>query len=63
MESPWVESEMIEASEFFDLANQFNVSGVPHTVINHGAGSVVGAAPEEVLVKEIQKAMAEQEKV
>ena len=63
MESPWVESEMIEASEFFDLANQFNVSGVPHTVINHGAGSMVGAAPEEMLVKEIQKAMAEQEKV
>jgi glutaredoxin-like protein len=67
LESPWVESEMIEASEFFDLANQFNVSGVPHTVINHGAGSVVGAAPEEMLVKEIQKALAnalaEQEKV
>jgi len=58
MESQWVESEMIEASEFFDLANQFNVSGVPHTIINHGAGSVVGAAPEEMLVQEIQKALA-----
>jgi glutaredoxin-like protein len=58
MESPWIESEMVEASEFFDLANQFNVSGVPHTVINHGAGSVVGAAPEEMLVQEIQKVLA-----
>jgi glutaredoxin-like protein len=57
LESPWVESEMVEASEFFDLANEFNVSGVPHTIINHGAGSVVGAAPEEMLVQEIQKAL------
>lgn len=67
MASPFVEFEMIEAAEFFDLANQYNVSGVPHTVINHGAGSLVGAAPEEMLVNEIQKALAnslaEQEKV
>jgi glutaredoxin-like protein len=59
MESPWVEAEMVEASEFFDLANQFNVSGVPHTVINHGAGSLVGAAPEEMLVQEIEKVLAD----
>ena len=58
LESPWVESEMVEATEFFDLANQFNVSGVPHTVINHGAGSLVGAAPEEMLVQEIEKVLA-----
>ena len=55
MESPWVEAEMIEATEFFDLANQYEVSGVPHTVINHGKGNIVGAVPEEMLVKEIQR--------
>ncbi len=59
LESPWIEAEMIEASEFFDLANQYNVSGVPHTVINHGAGHVVGAYPEEMMIQEIQKTLTE----
>ena len=57
LESPWIEAEMIEAAEFFDLANDYGVSSVPHTVINHGAGSVIGAAPEELLVEEIKKAL------
>ena len=59
MESPLVQAEMIELMEFFDLANQFGVSGVPHTVINSGTGNIVGAVPEETLVEEIQKALTE----
>jgi len=59
MESPLVEAEMVEATEFFDLANQFGVSGVPHTVINSGAGNIIGAAPEDTLIAEIQKAIPE----
>ena len=57
MESPLVEAEMIEAMEFPDLADQFGVSGVPHTTINAGAGTLVGAAPEVYLVNEIKKAL------
>ena len=57
LESPMVQAEMIESMEFFDLANQYGVSGVPHTVINSGAGNVVGAVPEEAMVEEIQKAL------
>jgi glutaredoxin-like protein len=57
LESPFIEAEMIEAAEFFDLANDYGVSSVPHTVINHGAGSIIGAAPEEMLVEEIRKAL------
>ncbi len=57
LESPFVEAEMIEAMEFPDLSNQHGVSGVPQTTINRGAGSVVGAAPEPHLVKEIQRAL------
>ena len=57
LESPLVEAEMVEASEFPDLSNQFNVSGVPQTTINSGAGRVVGAAPEEHLVAEIRNAL------
>ncbi len=56
LESPLVEAEMIEAMEFPDLANQFNVSGVPQTTINQ-AVNVVGAAPEGQLVEQIKRAL------
>jgi hypothetical protein len=55
MESPNVEAIMVEASEFMELSDRYGVNGVPHTVINDGAGNVVGAAPEEILVAEIKK--------
>lgn len=53
-----VQAEMVEASEFRELTNKYNVSGVPDTSINHGAGRVVGAVPEEDLIAEIKKALA-----
>jgi len=52
-----VQAEMVETSEFMELTKEFNVSGVPDTLINHGAGRVVGAVPEENLITEIQKAL------
>jgi len=55
MESDLVQAEMVEASEFPVLSSQFNVSGVPDTSINHGAGKVVGAVPEEHLIAEIKR--------
>ena len=58
MESKFVTGEMVEAMEFVDLSNQFNVSGVPHTIINSGSGEVVGAVPESSLINEIEKALA-----
>lgn len=57
MESPMIEAEMIEATEFPELSTRFGVSGVPQTTINHGAGSVVGAVPEDQLLAEIQNAL------
>ena len=51
-----VEAEMVEAMEFPELSNRFGVSGVPQTTINSGAGTVVGAVPEDYLVAEIQQA-------
>lgn len=56
MESPLVEAEMVEAMEFPELSNRFNVSGVPQTTINAGAGTVVGAMPEDRLLAEILRA-------
>ena len=52
-----VQAEMVEAMEFPDLSNRYRVSGVPQTTINHGAGTVVGGAPEDRLVAEIQQAL------
>lgn len=51
-------SEMVEASEFPELSDRFNVSGVPQTTINAGAGTVVGGVPAERLADEIDKALA-----
>ena len=57
MENPHITAEMIEANEFIDLALRYNVSGVPQTMINDGAGVVLGAVPQEYLLKEIQRAL------
>ncbi len=57
LESPLVEAEMVEAMEFPELADRFAVSGVPQTTINMGAGTLVGAAPEQNLVEEIRAAL------
>jgi len=58
MENPqMIRAEGVEATEFPELANQFNVRGVPQTVINAGKGMVVGAVPEQNLVAEIMRAL------
>ncbi len=58
MENPrMIRAEGVEAMEFPELASRFNVSGVPQTVINSGAGTVVGAVPEQNLLAEIRRAL------
>ena len=52
-----IRAEGVEATEFPELANRFNVRGVPQTVINSGAGSVVGAVPEQNLLAEIMRVL------
>jgi len=57
MESELVQAEMVEATEFYELANQFSVRGVPQTTINSGKGNVVGAVAEHSLLKHIEQAL------
>jgi len=57
MESPHITAEMVEAMEFNELSNRFSVGGVPQTTINEGAGTVIGAVPEEQLLSEINRAL------
>jgi glutaredoxin-like protein len=54
LESPYITADMVEAMEFPELSERFNVSGVPHTIINDGAGELIGANPEEALIAEIE---------
>jgi glutaredoxin-like protein len=59
MENPaMIRAEGVESMEFQEIAEQFNVSGVPQTTINFGAGTVVGAVPEANLLAEIQRIAA-----
>jgi len=58
LESPLVQAEMVEATEFPELSNRHNVSGVPQTTINDGKGNVVGAVPEANLIAEILRAVS-----
>lgn len=58
MENPkMIVAEGVEATEFPDISNRFNVRGVPQTVINAGAGMVVGAVPEQNLLAQIRQAL------
>jgi glutaredoxin-like protein len=59
-ECDFVVGEMIEATEFPDLVEQFGVSGVPHTVINEGSGELIGAVPESALLEKIRQVMEDE---
>lgn len=49
MASPFVRAVTVEANEFPRLSAQFNVRGVPQTVVNR-EGVFVGALPERDFV-------------
>jgi predicted DsbA family dithiol-disulfide isomerase len=57
LESSLVEAEMVAASEFPELADRYEVSSVPLTIINDGGGTLIGATPEENLVDEIKRVL------
>ena len=58
MESPLVTASMVEATEFPHLANKYQVSGVPHTVIGDSPQPMIGAYPEAAAVDLILNAVA-----
>jgi glutaredoxin-like protein len=51
--SDMISAEMIEASQFQELSQEFDIFGVPNTIINDGKGSVEGLVTEDMLVKQI----------
>lgn len=50
--SPNIVATVIEADEYPDLAQRYNVYGVPRTVIND-ADAIEGAVPASVLLEKI----------
>ncbi len=50
MESEMVHASMVEATEFPQLANRYQVSGVPHTVFGESQQPMIGAYPEGAAV-------------
>ena len=59
MESEFIQAEMVESTEFRDLADEYMVSGVPQTTVNAGAGTVVGALPEPIMIEKLQSILAQ----
>lgn len=52
MESELVTADMVEASEFGELAARYQVYGVPLTVVND-SGRIEGGMPEPMFVPQI----------
>ena len=50
--NPHVKAEIVEAQEFPEMAQKFQVMGVPKTVINDTA-EFVGAVPDEIFLNAI----------
>ncbi len=57
VESEFITSAMIEATEFPHLSNKYGVSGVPHTVIGNTPQPMVGAYPEQAALEMILSAL------
>lgn len=55
LESPMIKAAMIEATEFPQLAQQYEVFGVPKTIFNESL-SLEGAVPEEMFLEHVLKA-------
>ena len=58
VESTNVSASMVEATEFPHLANKYQVSGVPHTVIGDSSQPMIGAYPEAAALDMILNAVA-----
>ncbi|MBN1828751.1 MAG: thioredoxin family protein [Deltaproteobacteria bacterium] len=56
MASDHVRGDVVESSEYPHLTVKYNVSGVPHTVINEDH-SIVGVLPEKDFAREILKVL------
>jgi predicted DsbA family dithiol-disulfide isomerase len=57
IESEHVTADVIEASEFPDMSQAYQVSGVPKTVVNDRV-EILGARPESSFVQQVLRALS-----
>jgi predicted DsbA family dithiol-disulfide isomerase len=55
--SDMVKADMVEATEFPHLSQQYQVMGVPRSIINEDF-HIEGAAPEPMVLDKIREALA-----
>jgi predicted DsbA family dithiol-disulfide isomerase len=55
--SPHITAVAVEATEFPDLARQYQISGVPKTIVNNSV-EILGAIPENAFVEQALSALS-----
>ncbi len=56
IENEHITADVVEVSEFIDMAQRYRVQGVPKTVVNDRI-EIVGAVPEPRFIQEVLKAL------
>ena len=56
IENEHITADVVEVSEFIDMAQLYRVQGVPKTVVNDRI-EIVGAVPEPRFIQEVLKAI------
>ena len=61
IENEHITADVVEVSEFIDMAQRYRVQGVPKTVVNDRI-EMMGALPEPRFLQEVLKAIEPQQK-
>ena len=61
IENEHITADVVEVSEFIDMAQRYQVQGVPKTVVNDRI-EIVGAVPEPRFIQEVLKAVEQKKK-
>ena len=56
IENEHITADVVEVSEFIDMAQRYQVRGVPKTVVNDRV-EIIGAVPEPRFIQEVLKAI------
>jgi predicted DsbA family dithiol-disulfide isomerase len=56
IENEHITADVVEVSEFIDIAQRYQVRGVPKTVVNDRI-EIMGAVPEPRFIQEVLKAI------
>jgi predicted DsbA family dithiol-disulfide isomerase len=56
IENEHITADVVEVSEFIDMAQRYQVRGVPKTVVNDRV-EIMGAVPEPRFIQEVLKAI------